>query len=123
MGTVFLKVAEDTAGWSEKPGPIWRVLSLILPKANPDFEDLYREVSYWFLEVENEKIVREIGFSKHGEPIVIGPYGRNFGMWTDSPILLDPLEYGYEQIQAEDFEKYWLEVAATRAKSNVPDGI
>jgi len=116
MGTVFLKVLEDADGRSEKPGPIWRVLSLILPKANPDFEDLYREVGYWFLEVENEKIVREIGFSKQGAPIVIGPYGRNFGMWTDSPILLDPLESGYEEIQEKDFEKYWLEFTTTRSK-------
>ena len=61
------------------------VLGAIMPRANPDTERLIESVRVWWLEVEDTgEPNREIGFSESGEPIVIGPIGRNVGYLVDA---------------------------------------
>jgi hypothetical protein len=46
---------------------------------------LYPRTRIWWLEVSDEgRPLREIGFDVSGEPIVLGPVGRNFGYLIDS---------------------------------------
>lgn len=61
------------------------IFSTILPRANPDMEHLISQARVWWLEIEDSgEPAREIGFSETGEPIVIGPIGRNFGYLVDA---------------------------------------
>lgn len=84
---------------------IW-VLTRIIPKANPDFEQDYDNVKKWWLEIEEKGLpVREIGFDKNGEEIVIGPIDGNFGMVTDSPMMFDN-EPNVKQIE-DEFQIVW----------------
>ncbi len=106
MTTSYIRVEEDLIDQTNEPGLIARVLSRVLPKANPDFERLHRSVGYWYLEVHDSKPTREIGFTHSGEPIVLGPFEDNYGLWTDSPILLEPSEY--PSVAPEEFESAWL---------------
>ena len=81
------------------------VLSL-LPRANPDFERLYPNVVTWYLELnDNGKPTREIGIDALAEIIVIGPWRNNRGLWTDSPVALDPEQY--VSLARSDFERSW----------------
>jgi hypothetical protein len=86
------------------------------PKANPDFELLYSEVRWWYLEVDGKggRVIREIGFQGQGKPIVVGPFGRNYGVWTDSPPLHDWSQF--ERIGQAEFDRCWkLWCVAARA--------
>ncbi len=103
--TSYIRYDESPVGKWVKPGLIARFLSRVLPEANPDFEHLYKSVSYWYLELDGCKPVREIGFTDAGEPIVVGPFGSNYGMWTDSPCLLAALDF--PSVPAEDFQAVW----------------
>lgn len=105
MASDFIRYDEGPDDKWVAPGPIARFLSRVLPQANPDFEHLYRSVSYWYLELDKSKPVREVGFSDSGVPIVIGAYEDNRGMWTDSPVLLTPSEY--PEVSVLEFESAW----------------
>ncbi|MBN2292438.1 MAG: hypothetical protein JXM70_08440 [Pirellulales bacterium] len=51
---------------------------------NPDFEKHYPYVTKWYVEIDTAKalVTREIGLNDSGCPIVLGPFGRNDGLWT-----------------------------------------
>ena len=51
------------------------ILSLIIPKSNPDFEKEYDNVNFWYIEFdeENEYTNREIGLNVNEEVILISP--------------------------------------------------
>ena len=93
------------------PGDDWRVRLLyvvlfFIPKANPDFEPLYPKVRRWLVEVDDDgESVREIGLDEHGAAITVGPWERNYGLWTDSPGPF-PAESAQEISQAE-FDRVW----------------
>jgi hypothetical protein len=43
----------------------WSPVSMIVPKANPDFHDRYDRVREWWLEIaEDQSVLREIGFAE-----------------------------------------------------------
>lgn len=87
------------------------VLTKVIPKANPDFEDRIDDVKYWLVEVDNDTGIpqREIGFDEKDEVIMIMPYKDNYGFWTDSNVLLtDNTEhFSTSEIGKENFERYW----------------
>lgn len=84
---------------------IW-VLSHIIPKDNPDFENEYDNVTKWWLEIEDNGLPsREIGFDINGKAIVIGPISGNFGLVTDSPMKFDR-ELNEKHIENE-FQIVW----------------
>ena len=51
--------------------------------------------------------IRELGFSAEGRVVVVGPFRQNWGLWTDSPVSLDPDSYAI--INADEFERHWQE--------------
>ena len=77
---------------------------------NPDFDDLYPQVAWWMLEFDEETriINREIGLNKESEPMVMAPWGYNFGLWIDSAVALDDIEY--EESTEIEFEMKWMDL-------------
>jgi hypothetical protein len=83
-----------------------RVLKLVIPLANPDFEDRYPNVTKWWVEIDGAGVPqRELGFDAAGKAIVAGPFGRNFGFWTDSPNVFEANEYS--AVPSDLFESAW----------------
>ncbi len=73
-------------------------------KLNPDFNEKYDDVIYWWLELDKNAIaVREIGFNSDGIPLVIGPYKKNKGIFTQ----LDQKITGFYPIEMYQFVEQW----------------
>ncbi len=87
------------------------ILSSIIPKGNPDFEDKIDLVETWVVELENETGIpeREIGMDKNGRIIVKMPFKNNYGYWTDNNLLLPDFKKHFEtiEISQDSFENYW----------------
>ena len=66
------------------------IVSSIIPKANPDFENKIDLIETWIVELDNETGIpeREIGMDKDGRIIVKMPFKDNYGYWTDNNLLL-----------------------------------
>ena len=77
---------------------------------NPDFDDLYPKVESWLLELDEESnmVNREIGINEGKEPIVLAPWGCNFGLWLDSVVNMEQIEY--TETTEEEFERLWMEL-------------
>jgi hypothetical protein len=91
---------------------IVKILTTIIPKANPDFEDLLDNVDYWKIEFNKEEnwTKREIGFDKKGNSIVAMPLGKNYGFWSDNHLTLDDYEhFNPTIITSEEFDNDWTE--------------
>lgn len=87
------------------------VLTSIIPKANPDFEETIDLVETWIVEVDQETGIpeREIGMDKNGEIIVKMPFNDNYGYWTDNNLKLEDFKSRFEtsEIRRDTFENYW----------------
>jgi hypothetical protein len=87
------------------------VLTTIIPKANPDFEEKIENVKYWLVELESETGIpqREIGIDAGNKVIMIMPYKNNYGYWTDNNLLLDDFKehFNVSEISKENFEQLW----------------
>lgn len=87
------------------------ILSSIIPKGNPDFENKIELVETWIVEFENETEIpeREIGMDKDGQIIVKMPFKNNYGYWTDNNLLLPDFKEHFEttEINQDSFENYW----------------
>jgi len=94
----------------EKRTFLW-ILSSIIPKGNPDFENKIELVETWIVEFENETEIpeREIGMDKDGQIIVKMPFKNNYGYWTDNNLLLPDFKEHFEttEINQNSFENYW----------------
>jgi hypothetical protein len=112
------------------------IFSIIIPKANPDFEDKISLVEKWIIELDNKTGIpqREIGMDKSGRIIVKMPYKRNYGFWTDSNLVFTDFknEFDTSEITKETFENYWnlfektedfeTELTEYKIQSNGADG-
>jgi hypothetical protein len=87
------------------------ILSVIVPKANPDFENKIDLVEKWIVELDNETGIpeREIGMDKKGRIIVKMPFKNNYGYWTDNNLLLADFKNHFKtsEISRDSFEIYW----------------
>ena len=87
------------------------VLESIVPIANPDFENKIGEVAFWLIEFENDSYYpnREIGLDSSGKTIMIMPWKKNYGYWTDNNLVIENFRVHFETINIarEEFEKYW----------------
>lgn len=87
------------------------ILTTIIPKANPDFEDKIDEVEYWLVECDNETGIpeREIGLDKEGRVILKMPFKDNYGYWTDNNLLLNDFKEHFmaSEVSKEIFEWKW----------------
>ena len=74
---------------------------------NPDFDDRYHDVDSWLLEIDEDtnRVNREIGIDKEKEPIVLAPWGCNFGLWLDNIVNMDQIEY--TETTEKEFEGLW----------------
>ncbi|MBX9622742.1 MAG: hypothetical protein K2X82_02915 [Gemmataceae bacterium] len=106
-----------TDGAERRPG---LVAAMLWPRrqANPDFADLYPRVSHWLVEVDQGRVVREVGLAAlvgaagGSTPIVLGPWDRNPGLWTgfELPIGRE------DEIDAAGFEAAWDRLAVYLAE-------
>jgi hypothetical protein len=87
------------------------VISAVIPKANPDFENKFNLVKKWIIEVDNETGIpqREIGMDENGRIIVKMPFKKNYGFWTDSNLVFTDFknEFDTTKITKDTFENYW----------------
>jgi len=88
------------------------ILTKIIPKANPDFDDKIDEVQYWLVECDNETGIpeREIGLDKEGRVILKMPFKDNYGYWTDNNLLLNDFKEHFvvSEISKDSFEQNWV---------------
>lgn len=124
MADLFYRRLADRA--EQRPGLL---AAALWPRrnANPDFADLYPRVAYWLVEVNGGQVVREVGLAPlvgapdDRTPIVLGPWGRNPGLWTGLG-----LPFGREdEIGAAEFEAAWDRLAAALREraDRRPDGV
>ncbi|WP_299126389.1 hypothetical protein [uncultured Winogradskyella sp.] len=87
------------------------ILSSIVPKGNPDFEDKIDLVETWIVELDNETGIpeREIGMDKNGRVIIKMPFNDNYGYWTDNNLKLEDFKSHFDtsEIGRDTFENYW----------------
>ena len=92
-----------------------KLMEIVIPKANPDFEESYHYVETWYIEYdetcENDGVCREIGRDVLGRIIFKTPDDRNYGFWADyNGGLNDYIEEMHaEFISQEEFESTWNE--------------
>ncbi|MBC6993506.1 hypothetical protein QWY85_16235 [Neolewinella lacunae] len=89
-----------------------KILTTIIPKANPDFEHLLDKVDHWKIEFDKTENAawREIGFDKDGVSIVAMPLGDNYGFWTDNQLTMDDYEnFDPKLITKEEFDSDWTD--------------
>lgn len=98
---------------------IVKLLSHILPMANPDFDGKYDDVKTWLIEYDEveDYTNREVGKDLAGKVIVKAPYKRNLGFWVDSDMTMDSYtnQMRIRYIDKCDFEKAWSETNSTEA--------
>ncbi len=114
-----LQYLELDDGSKEIPNNLLAVLLRISHPANPDFVDQYASVVRWYAEVETEsrRVLREIGLNAEDHPVVLGPFGRNDGLWTGLSFGVDV--EASPNVDKQVFEEAWKMLAA-RHKVSVP---
>jgi hypothetical protein len=111
--TIIATTLATNKNLGRAPLPWWaRVLRRIIPAANPDFEPRYGDVTLWWVEIDESGLPqREIGFDAAGLPIVVGPFERNYGFWTDSAMTFNVGEY--KHLSQTEFDEHWESFART----------
>ena len=81
------------------------------PISNPDFTNILSQVAFWLIEFEDDSYYpnREIGLDANETPIVIMPWKRNYGYWTDSNVVIKDImsNFAAQEIPKEQFIKNW----------------
>jgi len=88
------------------------ILEKIIPKTNPNFDDLIDQVNYWKIEYNTEKhwTNREMGFDSSGKLIVAMPLAENYGFWSDLQMELEDFnKFDIKEIEPKEFIKEWNE--------------
>ena len=97
------------------------ILTKIIPKGNPDFDDKIDEVQYWLVECDSETgmLEREIGLDKEGRVIMKMPYQDNSGYWTDNNLLLNDFKNHFiiSEISKDSFEQNWESLKSDKTPS------
>lgn len=94
----------------EKRSFIEKFLQMILPVANPDFDDKIKDVYFWMVEFDDEGIpIREIGLDQNKKVILKMPYQRNYGFWTDNNMQYDDFktDFSTQDIDGKQFNDEW----------------
>lgn len=83
----------------------------ITPITNPDFETKIKDVSTWLVEFEGDSYYpnREVGLDISDMPIIIMPWQKNYGYWTDNDLTIEDFRSDFNSIDIskEEFERYW----------------
>jgi hypothetical protein len=96
-----------------------KILTKLIPKANPDFDEQIQNVKEWILEVDDEDgmPMREVGLDDKGNAIMIMPWKENYGFWSDSLFSVDNLatSYAITFSNKAEFDKLWEEFEKNNA--------
>lgn len=129
MGQVYIKFKTDniitdsgqqTESWLARTveNSLTKILSGIIPKANPDFDGKISNVKQWILEVDEEEGTpeREIGLDDNGKVMMMMPWKDNYGFWTDNSVQIDELAKTREMnfVDKEEFDRLWTEFELNR---------
>lgn len=116
MSNTYIKIKILKTGVKKTPENIGRLISGVdsdtdIPIANPDFEKIFNEVTSWLIEFEADSYYpnREIGLNELGKPIMIMPWKKNYGYWTDNNLVIEDFRKHFEttDISKAEFEKNW----------------
>jgi len=87
------------------------IVTSVIPIANPDFESKIEETAFWLIEFEDDSYYpnREIGLDLSGNPIIIMPWRKNYGYWTDNNLVIEDFRSHFEtvDITKKEFENLW----------------
>ncbi len=109
----FLKIKlENVKSNSGKTKSIFeKLVSIFIPKANPDFENEIDQVMFWLLEFEDENSLpnREIGLDKDQNVLMKMPFNENYGYWIDNDFTFSDFMkmFDAEFITQTFFEEQW----------------
>ncbi len=111
---IYLKI-KDVSRVIKKEGLIKKsirfLLGIIIPKANPDYDNKINIVNYWLLEFEDKETIpnREIGLGVNEVVVVKMPYKNNYGYWVDNSLTFNDFKNSFEavEITGEYFEEKW----------------
>ena len=134
MGFIYIKFKTDeiVTNSGQRIGTSWlaktvensltKILTTIIPKANPDFEVKIQNVRQWILEVNEDEGTpeREIGLDDKGNVMMIMPWQDNYGFWTDSSVQVDELAKSSDMTfgDKEEFERLWDSFSGTDVVRN-----
>lgn len=116
MSNTYIKFSPSGSIVQKVPGNIGKrlakvVLESIVPVANPDFDKKIDMVGTWLIEFENDSYYpnREIGLDGDGKTIMIMPWEKNYGYWTDNNLVIENFRNNFKtvNITREEFEKHW----------------
>jgi len=116
MSNTYIKFRYPDSKVKKVPENIGKRLAKVVfestvPIANPDFEKKIGKVAFWLIEFENDSYYpnREIGLDSSGKTIMIMPWEKNYGYWTDNNLVIENFRTNFEtiNINKEEFEKYW----------------
>jgi hypothetical protein len=105
MSNTYIKCRSSHSGIRKTPDSIGRklatlILPEIVPVANPDFDEKIDLVVCWLIEFENDSYYpsREIGLDEKEQPIMIMPWRKNYGYWTDNNLVLEDFFAHFETV-------------------------
>jgi hypothetical protein len=116
MSNSYIKIKCTKSGGQKTPENIGQIISnpimtTDIPIANPDFESKIDKVSSWLIEFEADSYYpsREIGLNNLDKPIMIMPWKKNYGYWTDNNLVIEDfrLHFYTIDISKKEFEKNW----------------
>lgn len=85
-----------------------------IPRANPDFDDMYYRVKTWYVEYdeENNYTNREVGLDSNGEVIFKAPYKKDLGFWVEKDLTLKDYSDSFEThyVNKSEFERLWIKI-------------
>ena len=89
---------------------IVKVLEALIPVGNPDFEEQLNKVDSWVVEynTEEEDTLREIGYDKNNNVLLVLPLNDNLGYWANNNLTLEEYKkLNAVNVTADQFEKDW----------------
>lgn len=103
---------------TEKDGIFWivlsKILSMLIPKSNPDFDKEIDLAYEWYIEYNDTEnyIEREIGLDENRNVILKMPYKKNYGFWLDTDLEINYFftHFKAESISENEFSKKWDEL-------------
>ena len=116
MSNSYIKFKSPETGIRKTPENVGKkiakaISTTIIPVANPDFEHKIDEVSTWLIEFEGDSYYpdREIGLDSSDKPIMIMPWQKNYGYWTDNNLTIENFRSHFNviDISRKEFEGYW----------------
>src|SRR5258705_12353144 len=113
MSNSYIKFKSPESGIRKTPENIGKriaraISTTVIPIANPDFENKIDEVSTWLIEFEGDSYYpnREVGLDILDKPILIMPWQKNYGYWTDNNLTIEDFRSHFDtiDISKKEFE-------------------